>query len=557
MANQEKYTILYARLSQEDDVKGDSNSIVNQKHMLEKYAQENGFDNLKFLYDDGFSGTNFNRPSWNEVMTLIESEQVQTLIVKDLSRLGREYLEVGRLTELVFPSCGVRFIAINDGVDSLYESSNDFTPMRNWFNELHAKDSSKKVRAVKRMQAERGEILGGRPPYGYRKDERVRKGIIPDEETAPVVQRIFSLCAGGKGPNQIARILTQEQVLNPTNTYYRRTGAEHKSLDTTSPFRWTSSTVTAILNNRTYLGHMPGLRTTTLSYKNKKAVYHDEAEQILVKNTHEALITQEQWDLVQELRQRKKRTPKQMDEPNLFSGLVFCTDCGKPLVLHRAHTMDAVKNNFMCYTYKKRGKEVCSSHYIRERDLSQIILDDLRRVTHFARQKEALFAEYINRKNSVELRKEMNSLQKELDTARRRDTELTALFKRLYEDNVLGRVTNEQFRMLSADYNEEQKILRDAIPVKEAKLQKLTDSASNVDAFIEKAKRYTEIRELTPEILRLFIARIEVGEKSTKYSRTAEQAIRIVYRDVGIMDSIQPVATEKSEDTQTQQENIA
>ena len=539
MANQEKQTILYARLSQEDDIKGDSNSIVNQKNMLEKYAQENGFCNTKFLYDDGFSGTNFNRPSWNEVMALIESEQVETLIVKDLSRLGREYLEVGRLTELVFPSCGVRFIAINDGVDSLYESSNDFTPMRNWFNELHAKDSSKKVRAVKRLQAERGEILGGRPPYGYCKDETVRKGIVPDEDTAPIVQRIFSLCAGGKGPNQIARILTQEQVLNPTNYYFRKTGAEHKSLDTTMPYRWTSSTVTAILDNRTYLGHMPGLRTTTLSYKNKKAIYHDESEQVLVKNTHEAIITQEQWELVQELRKRKKRVPKQMDEPNLFSGLVFCIDCGKPLVLHRAHTMDAIKNNFMCYTYKKKGKDICSSHYIREHDLMRIILDDLRRVTHFARQKEALFAEYINRKNSVELRKEMNSLQKELDLARRRDTELTALFKRLYEDNVLGRVTNEQFRMLSADYNDEQKALRDAIPIKEVRLQKLMDSASNVDAFIDKAKRYTEIRELTPEILRLFISRIEVGEKSTKYSRTAEQAIRIVYRDVGIMDSIE------------------
>lgn len=544
MASQEKYTILYARLSQEDDIKGDSNSIVNQRHLLEKYAQENGFQNIKFLYDDGFSGTNFNRPSWNEAMALIESEQVATLIVKDLSRLGREYLEVGRLTELVFPSCGVRFIAINDGVDSLYENSNDFTPMRNWFNELHAKDSSKKVRAVKRMQAERGEILGGRPPYGYRRDESVRKGIIPDEETCEVVKRIFNLCAGGKGPNQIARILTEEQVLNPTNYYYRKTGAAHKSLDTTMPYRWTSSSITAILDNRTYLGHMPGLRTTTLSYKNKKAVYHDESEQVLVKNTHEALITQDQWDLVQELRQRKKRTPKQMEEPNLFSGLVFCIDCGKPLVLHRAHTMDAVKNNFMCYSYKKKGKDVCSSHYIREQDLIHIILDDLRRVTHFARQKETLFAEYINRKNSVELRREITALQRELDAAKRRDAELTALFKRLYEDNVLGRVTNEQFRMLSGDYNDEQKLLRDAIPAKEVKLQKLMDSASNVDAFIEKAKRYTEIRELTPEILRLFFSRIEVGEKSEKYSRTAEQAIRIVYRDVGIMDSVQPNAAE-------------
>ena len=217
--------------------------------------------------------------------------------------------------------------------------------------------------------------------------------------------------------------------------------------------------------------------------------------------------------------------------------------------------MDAIKNNFMCYTYKKKGKDICSSHYIREHDLMRIILDDLRRVTHFARQKETLFAEYINRKNSVELRKEMNSLQKELDLARRRDTELAALFKRLYEDNVLGRVTNEQFRMLSTDYNDEQKALRDAIPAKEARLQKLMDSASNVDTFIDKAKSYTEIRGLTPEILRLFISRIEVGEKSTKYSRTAEQAIRIVYRDVGIMDSIEPNSARDAEPEE--HENIA
>ncbi|WP_312810577.1 recombinase family protein [Sedimentibacter sp.] len=555
MANQEKYTILYGRLSQEDDLKGDSNSIQNQRLLLEKYTKENGFINVKFLYDDGYSGTNFNRPSWNELLALIENDQVETLIVKDLSRLGREYLQVGYYTEIFFPQKGIRFIAVNDGVDSLYESSNDFTPMRNWFNELHAKDSSKKVRAVKRIQAERGEILGGRPPYGYRKDETVRKGMAPDEDTAPVVQRIFSLCAGGKGPNQIARILTKDQILNPTNYYYRRTGAKHRALDTTMPYRWTSSTVTAILNNRTYLGHMPGLRTTTISYKNKKAVYHDASEQILVKNTHEALITQEQWDMVQELRQRKKRTPKQMDEPNLFSGLVFCMDCEKPLVLHRAHTMAAVKNNFMCYTYKKKGKEVCSSHYIREQDLTHIILDDLRRVTHFARQRESLFAEYINRKNSIELRKEINSLQRELDTTKRREVELTALFKRLYEDNVLGRVTNEQFRMLSADYNAEQKEVKASIPVKESRLQKLMDSASNVDAFIEKARRYTKITELTPEILRHFISRIEVGEKSTKYSRTAEQAIRIVYRDVGIMDSVEPVSTEVTENDK--QENIA
>ncbi len=550
MANQ-KYNILYGRLSQEDELKGDSNSIQNQRMLLEKYAVENGFTNVKFLYDDGYSGTNFNRPAWNEVMKLIENGEVETLIVKDLSRLGREYLQVGYYTEIYFPQRGVRFIAVNDGVDSLYSETNDFTPMRNYFNELYAKDSSKKVRIVKRAQAERGELLGGRPPYGYKRDENVRKGIVPDEETAGVVKRIFGLCAEGKGPNQIARLLTKEQVLTPTNYYYRKTGASHASLDTTRPYSWSGSTVTGILDNKTYLGHMAGLRSTTLSYKNKKLIRHPESEQILVENTHEPLITQELWDIVQDVRQHKKRTPKQMDEPNMFSGLVYCADCGKTLVLHRAHTMKATQNNFMCYTYKKKGKEVCSAHYIREQDLTQIILDDLRRVTHFARQKERLFAEYINRKNSAELRREINTLQKELDSMRRRNTELTALFKRLYEDNVLGRVTNEQFRILSGDYNAEQKELSAAIPEKESRLEKLKDSAANVEAFIEKAKRYTEIRELTPEILRLFISRIEVGEREEKYSRTAEQSIRIVYRDVGVMDSVEPV------EENMEQENIA
>lgn len=545
-ANQE-IDILYGRLSQEDELKGDSNSIQNQRMLLEKYAKDNGFTNVKFMYDDGYSGTNFNRPAWNEVLKMIENGEVKTLIVKDLSRLGREYLQVGYYTEIYFPQRGVRFIAVNDGVDSLYSESNDFTPMCNYFNELYAKDSSKKVRVVKRAQAERGELLGGRPPYGYRRDEKVRKGIVPDEEAAAVVKRIFSLCAEGKGPNQIARLLTKEQVLNPTNYYYQKHGKSHASLDTTSPYRWSSSSVTGILDNKTYLGHMAGLRSTTMSYKNKKLVRHPESEQILVENVHEPLITQQQWDIVQDVRQHKKRTPKQMEEPNMFSGLVYCADCKKTMVLHRAHTMKATQNNFMCYTYKKRGKEVCSAHYLREQDLVKIVLDDLRRVTHFARKKERLFAEYINQKNSVELRREINTVQKELDAMRRRNAELTALFKRLYEDNVLGRVTSEQFRILSGDYNAEQKELNAAIPVKETRLEKLKASAANVEAFIEKAKRYTDIPELTPELLRLFIERIEIGKRSERYSRTAEQDIRIVYRDVGVMDSVEPVENGEQE----------
>ena len=283
--------------------------------------------------------------------------------------------------------------------------------------------------------------------------------------------------------------------------------------------------------------HMPGLRSSSLSYKNKKIVRKPESEQVLVEHTHEPLISQEQWDIVQDVRKHKKRIPKHMDEPNLFAGLVFCADCGKPMVLHRASSMSKSSYNFKCYTYGKRGKAECSPHRIREEELIQIVLDDLRRVTHFARMKERQFAEYINQKNSLELRREIDRVQKDLDAMRRRDGELSALFKRLYEDNVLGRVTNEQFRMLSADYNAEQKELESAIPAKEEQLERLKASVANVDAFIEKAKQYTAIDHLTPELLRLFIQRIEIGERTKKYSRSSGQSVRIVYRDIGTLDS--------------------
>lgn len=535
MASQ-KYNILYGRLSQEDARAGDSNSIVNQRRILEAYAADQGFDNTIFLADDGYSGTNFERPSWKKIEAMIENDEVETLIVKDLSRLGREYLQVGYLTEIYFPQKGVRFIAINDSVDSLVESSNDFSPIRNWANELHAKDSSKKVRAVKKMQAERGERLGGRPPYGYRKVDKDSKEIVPDEEVAPIVQRIFKLCASGKGPSQIARILTEEKVIKPTTYYYQQHGKGHKLMDLSRPYSWSASSVVAILDNKTYLGHTVGLRTTTLSYKNKKTVHKPESEYALVENTHPALISQELWNIAQDVRTHKKRTAKQMEEPNIFSGLAYCADCARAMVLHRASTMKKSQFNFKCYTYGKRGRAECTPHHIREDELYAIVLDDLCRVTHFARMKQKLFAEHINRKNSVELREEMNVLQKELDGMRKRRDELTRLFKRLYEDNVLGHITNEQFRILSADYNSEQQALDETIPEKEARMEKLRSSVANVDAFIEKAKRYRSIDKLTPELVRLFIARIEIGEREVKYSRNSAQKIRIVYRDIGEWD---------------------
>jgi len=305
-------------------------------------------------------------------------------------------------------------------------------------------------------------------------------------------------------------------------------------VDTTRPYDWSNTTVANILEDEVYLGHTISLQSTTISYKNKKRIERPKAEQLRFENTHEPLVTKETWDIVQDIRKHKRRRAN-MAEQNMFFGLVYCADCGGTMVLHRAHTMDAVKNNFMCSTYKKRGKEMCTAHYIREIQLSTIVLDDLLRVTHFARQQEALFIRHINQRNSAETKREIDRLQRELDAMRRRETELAALFKRLYEDNVLGRITNEQFRMLSTDYTNEQDSLKERIPQAVERINKLQESISNVSRFVEKAKRYTEIPELTGELLHLFIERIEVGERGERYSRTAEQEIVIRYRDIGVL----------------------
>lgn len=536
-ANNEKYTILYGRLSQEDEREGESNSIGNQRLMLQKYAEEKGFENTKFLFDDGYSGTNFNRPAWNEIMQLVESNQVETLIIKDMSRLGRDYLQIGMLMEHTFPNYNVRLIAINDVVDTLY-GDNDFTPIRNLFNDFYAKDCSKKIRAVKKAQAERGERVSPRAPYGYKKDNENHKKLVIDEEAAEVVKRIFTLCSEGRGPSQIAKQLTIEQVVNPSNRYFKLNGVALTNLDTENPYQWHKQTIARMIDDETYLGNTVSLRYTTPSYKNKKQILRPENEWLRFENTHQSIIEQELWDIVHELRQSKKRPRKNMDEPNPYSGMIFCADCGKALVLHRAHTMEESKNNFMCSKYKRFGKEECTAHYLRQSLLEKVILDDIKRVTHFARQDEALFAQYINEKNTTQTRKEIARLQKEIDVMKKRDLELTALFKRLYEDNVLGRIPDEHYRTLSEQYISEQKSLHITIPEAEERMEKLKSSLTNVDRFIEKAKKYTDLTELTPEILHTFIDKIEVGERSEKYSRTAPQDIWIHYRDIGMLSDV-------------------
>ena len=544
-----KKTALYCRLSQDDGLEGDSNSIQNQKNILQKFAEDHHFPNPCFYVDDGFSGGNFQRPAFQQMISDMENGEIGIIVTKDLSRLGRNQLHTGLYIEERFPMFGVRYIAINDNVDTDSSESNDLMPFKNLFNEWFIRDTSRKIRAVLKAKAERGERLGTRAPYGYIKDPETKK-LAVDDEAAAIVRRIFAMCASGNGPSQIARILKKEQVLTPTMYAYTRYGMNHTCLDTAHPYNWSDSAIANLLENEIYLGNTVNMKYSTKSYKDKRRVEHSREECLVFKDTHPALITQEVWDIVQRVRKNRRR-PTKMEEQNKYSGLVFCADCGSNMVLHRARTMSASYNHFTCRTYKKDG-ESCTGHYIRECVLDEVVLEDLRRVTALARERPEEFAAYIGSRQSAEIQREIRRQEKELAAMRKRKAELDAIFKKLYEDSVLSRITTEQFQMLSSSYTEEQNQIAAGIPQKEADIQRLRETVSGTVGFLDKAKRYMDITELTPELLRLFIEKIVVHEKEVKWSKHAPQTVEIYYNGIGFIDkqhqdmeSLQPLKTEE------------
>ena len=548
-SNQIRKTALYCRLSQDDGIEGDSNSIQNQKAILQKFAEDHHFPNPCFYVDDGFSGGNFQRPAFQQMISDMENGEIGIIVTKDLSRLGRNQLHTGLYIEERFPMFGVRYIAINDNVDTDSSESNDLMPFKNLFNEWFIRDTSRKIRAVLKAKAERGERLGTRAPYGYIKDPETKK-LAVDDEAAAIVRRIFAMCASGNGPSQIARILKKEQVLTPTMYAYTRYGMNHTCLDTAHPYNWSDSAIANLLENEIYLGNTVNMKYSTKSYKDKRRVEHSREECLVFKDTHPALITQEVWDIVQRVRKNRRR-PTKMEEQNKYSGLVFCADCGSNMVLHRARTMSASYNHFTCRTYKKDG-ESCTGHYIRECVLDEVVLEDLRRVTAMARERPEEFAAYIGSRQSAEIQREIRRQEKELAAMRKRKAELDAIFKKLYEDSVLSRITTEQFQMLSSSYTEEQNQIAAGIPQKEADIQRLRETVSGTDGFLDKAKRYMDITELTPELLRLFIEKIVVHEKEVKWSKHAPQTVEIYYNGIGFIDkqhqdmeSLQPLKTEE------------
>lgn len=535
----DKITALYCRLSQEDENKGDSDSIVNQKAILTKYAQDNGYPNIRIFVDDGYSGVSFKRPGFQELMELIEAGKVGILITKDLSRLGRNYIEVGNYTEFVFPRHGVRYIAINDSYDTFFKDGNELAPFKNLFNEWFARDTSKKIRAVFKAKAERGERVGTTVPYGYMRDPNSGKNchLIVNEETASVVKLIFSLCAEGKGPRIIANILKEKRILKPTMYRYMKEGKYGTVTDTDNPYGWTDRTVAGILDNEIYLGHTVNCRTEIVSFKDKRKKTRPKEEQIRVENTHEALVDHETWDAVRKVRESKRRR-NSMGDINKYSGLLYCADCGSKLYFARGTTIKPEQFNFICSRHRKHmGEELCTPHTIREVVLDEIVLEEIRKTVYYARANTAEFVEHIRRKTSSQSKRVLNEKVAELSSAEKRVGELKSLFKRLYEDNVLGRISDEQFRLLTADYTDEQKDLQERIPILEYEVEKLKSESVNTQKFLDIANKYTDIRELTPEVLRTFISKIVIHERESKWSKTAEQEVDIYFRYIGNITS--------------------
>ena len=526
-------TALYCRLSQEDMLQGESNSIRNQKLILQRYADDHGFRNCKFYIDDGYSGADFNRPDFIRMMEDVKAGRIGTVIVKDQSRLGREYLQTGILMEMTFPQYDVRFIAINDSFDSADGSSFDFSGIKNYFNDFYARDTSKKIRAVQKAKGERGEHLGTCICYGYMKNpeyngnQKEHPYLIIDPETAPVVKRIFQLCASGMGVQKICDILTADKILSPGMYAFTRRGCRSGNPNYARPYHWCHSTVRDMLANQEYCGDTVNFKTYSKSNKLKKRLKNDPENVCIFPDTHEAIIDRKTFDLVQKHFAGRKR-PNRMGQVDPYAGYVYCGDCGKRLYIHRGRYIERHKTAFQCSGYQRRTTE-CTSHHIREIDLEYVVLKNLKSLTAFAREKPEEFYALARQKGEAEAKKLYESISKQKSKIDNRIVELDNIIRCLYEDRVTGRLTVERYDSLAGGYEKEQADLRQELEQLAKKLEEMDTQEVCIREFMENAKQYIEMPRLTPEIMRTFIRRIEVFEKAERYSRRCGMPIIIYY----------------------------
>lgn len=527
-----KITALYARLSSDDGLDGDSNSIVNQKKILKKYASEHGYTPFEYYIDDGISGTTFQRPSFQRMIADIDAGKVGRVIIKDMSRFGRDYLQVGMYTEIIFPEKNIHFIAINDGVDST-QGTDDFTPFRNIINEWYAKDTSKKVRAVKKAKGMAGEHLAPNAPYGYLKNPENPKEWIVDDEAAEIVREIFRLCVKGNGPSQIAKILRERKILTPSS-YAASKGIKRPGNVGETPWLWRPAAVANILDHEEYIGNTVNFRTYRLSYKNHKTIKNDESDWKVFENTHPPIVDKDTFEIVKNIRQNRIR-PTRMGEVMLFSGLVFCADCGNRMTVIRKRSDPPERYAYVCSRYRALTNQ-CSTHYIRNVVLEQIILFNLREVTKFVSNYEDDFIKQVMSADAKQRNKDIARKKRSISEKEKRLSELEVLFQRIYEDNVIGKLSDEHFANLSKRYDVEQQELKSEMENLQTELQEEETLSVNVNSFISIVKKYTDIKELTPQIVREFIEKIIV-HSAENIDGERIQEIEIVYNHIGALET--------------------
>ena len=524
-------TALYARLSKDDDLVGDSNSIVHQKEILAKYAKEHGFTNIEFYVDDGFSGTNFNRPDFQRMMADAEEGKISTVIVKDMSRFGRDYIMVGYYTEIYFSNLDIRFIAINDNVDSNIQTENDLTPFKNVFNEWYARDTSKKIRAVFKAKGNSGKHLTTNPPFGYKKDPDDKDKWIIDEEAAATVRRIFQMYVDGYRISEIGHKLTEEKIETPI-LYYMNRGIKTNARSE-YPEIWDLMSIKYILSQTAYAGHTVNFQTAVKSYKTKKQVNLPRNQWVIFRNTQEAIIDEKTFETVQQMRKAKRARTK-YNEPNMFSGLLYCADCGNHLTIQRV-ARNRKMDNFSCATYRKKKKGLCSCHRILVSDLETIVKEDLQKVCEYVLFHEKEFTDEYLSGSKKETVKFQSKTKAELKRLSERQEEIGKIIRKLYEDNVCGRITDERFDFLAKSYEDEGNDLKTKIQELKNALASSVQDEEKLSKFLKVVKSYTEIEELTPEILNSFIEKIYIGE-TEKYDGRKMQEVEIIYKFIGAIN---------------------
>jgi DNA invertase Pin-like site-specific DNA recombinase len=511
-------------------------SIQNQKAILQRYADDNRLFNTHYFVDDGFSGVDFEkREGLQSMLREVEAGNVATVITKDLSRLGRNYLKTGELIEIIFPENDVRYIAINDGVDTARED-NEFTPLRNWFNEFYARDTSKKIKAVKQAQAARGERVNGEYPYGYIINPANKNHLLPDTETAHVVKQIFALYIAGERTCTIQNWLKENEILTPSELYYKRTGkARHPRAQLGAIYAWSDKTIHDILARKEYLGHTVTAKKSTVSYKTKKERHNPPEKQYFFANTHEPLIDEATFEQAQK-RLATKTRPTRCNEIDLFSGLLYCADCNYKMYLMKGAGTLERKHAYTCGNYRNRARNnySCTTHYIRKTVIKELVFSDLQRVLSYVKANESGFIQRVTQHGEVEAKKAVSAKRREFDKSTARLNELNTLFRKLYEDSAFNRISNEQFIMLTNGYEDEKNALEIKVKKLEREINTVTERRADVDKFVKIVKQYTDIQELNYENVHEFIDRILIHEPNFE---TNTRKVEIFYSFVGQIDT--------------------